>query len=870
MAAEWTFLLSRNDLEARTLADLAVEAAGGDERAVVELGLAWGGVPTPAGIAETVAKAATPRVALVESPDPRLVRALEAAGREVAVLDHHLVFDAGAGKIQDRRHALSSLEQGARLLDRDLLPWQRLVAANDAAFWPGLMAELKSGGSDWMAGAPAWLGRLAEVAGGLGVPPPARLALAVRLRELACILAGPGGDPDDREGHAAETLRKAIAWLETAEAEGRLRRYSAGLARDHDYWLVRAPGEFEHVLGDALYLSRLRSGEEPSFRYLALFDEKEEQGKGPVRLLFSGHGDDAKIVSRLLKGAAQGACQRLTLYGGGGMGTAYLGASARRPDEAPLLAQLADDILNASLGLAQPLAKWTTRMFQVLDLGDKSPTWSKESPQDFEPYKPDLQEQAYLLGYVRRNLCPPEPDDSFLESSLTLNSFRRKKGLGTPLLAVAFAHNGGNASLRADLREVLVHFGFNGLAILEWSFEGGWAKPPEDGEPLWERLLSEPQPVAEAVATVGRLLDFNNLARQCYSPYQESGNSDPAVICLDWPDGERAELEFLKAIPDDDRVPEGWFHLLARRCLHPFGLGDGCRLLLDDRSRLVSGVALAGARPGTVPEALGRHQAVFARLADVAGAGDGYPYGAAFSRRTLKAIAYRRFEDWSTLFAIDDHALVAHSYGGFGYKHIVGRQIGGVYRRLYLIGLFYQASFHKFSENIIDLAKQAAESGADRPGSLADKVHELRVKFLDFANALWFDDVSPQIQGVDMFRLLAERMRLHAQYREVTAELERFDAVESADADERAKWRSHVLSAWGGLFVGGFQTYDFLNNFFNLTQKGWDDRFQALPVALLGGVLAAMLTQAAFDRSLAGKGLKDRWKSLVGGLSGKP
>lgn len=82
--------------------------------------------------------------------EPEIQRSLEAATLDVVVygvelggpnryrainIDHHKYKD------EDRSNALSSLEQVAIILDASLNRWQQLVAMNDKAWIPGMLAE---------------------------------------------------------------------------------------------------------------------------------------------------------------------------------------------------------------------------------------------------------------------------------------------------------------------------------------------------------------------------------------------------------------------------------------------------------------------------------------------------------------------------------------------------------------------------------------------------------------------------------------------------------------------------------------------------------------------------------------------------------
>lgn len=842
---DWIFVLSRNDLEARTLADMVGENVV-ESNAILDNSKALAGR----------------RVAVVEMRGPA-PEGLESAG-EVRRLDHHLYWDSAAGQWDDRRHPLSALEQAARLLDVELLPWQRLVVANDAGSWPRLM-EIDYDTLDAVTKdekTPDWLGRLREQAAGLpgvsAIDEKLRrrviFALAVRLRDLACGAAGPSGDPDREEAAVFDTLKAAFEELNGAAEKGTLRDFPAGLEDGHDYCLVQARLDHRLVIDDALYLRRIMARSHlgadafKAFRYLVLFLDDGKDGVSS-RLIYSGEATDQSIIGEILGGTGKSKWLRLDLCGGGGANSSHLGAQARGEADAACLKALADDILNATLGLARPLTRWSTRFLQVLDHGGSSalPQWGEDARAAFDQVFPEDQDRAYFLDYVRAFLVAPPLKDGDLGDAPFIHSFRLKEpALGrAPGLRVEFRPYGGKAlqTLAAPVTDVFVHLCFNRLAIVEWVCANCWSEPPAGNGSLFERLLWESQIEAEQIGTIGRLLDFNNRGRQCYSPYEECAARDRATITLTWPDGDAGTLEFLQRMTAEPDRPIGWFGLLARRVMAPFGL-DGCKLMLDERARVIAGVALAGSRPAGSPTALKRERRIFARLADVAGSGADYPYDDIFNQRILGEIAYRRFEDKGTLFGVDDHAFTAWSYGRFAYEHIVGRQMCGPYRWLYLIGLFYRSVFHKFFKDIAALARERLKCDLgdkrDRRADLAVRVHKRRTHFLGFANALWFEDVSGHMQGVDLFRMLRERLGLRGQYEEIQAELERFDSIEKDDAESRSQSLRQVLSVLGGLVVTSLLLFDGIGNFYAIGDDNspWLWTF----VSLVGGVLTTAVT----------------------------
>ena len=129
-------VLCLNDLEAQTIAKIAVGQAK-----IVEIPGGWG-TRVPLNNPALNPSVLPDTVILCELPDPTYESALRAAGKRVHVVDHHLSLAPG-GMILDRLSPFSSLEQVAKLLGVTLGADHKAIAANDSAFWPGLIQHYK-------------------------------------------------------------------------------------------------------------------------------------------------------------------------------------------------------------------------------------------------------------------------------------------------------------------------------------------------------------------------------------------------------------------------------------------------------------------------------------------------------------------------------------------------------------------------------------------------------------------------------------------------------------------------------------------------------------------------------------------------------
>ncbi|NBC31881.1 MAG: hypothetical protein GVY13_04320 [Alphaproteobacteria bacterium] len=991
-------LLSRNDLEAVTAADLA-ERHG---VRVLDLRLKWGERPEAAPGRVDI-ESLPPTVILMETPG-RLEQTLRDTGRTVHRIDHHAYVDPLTRHLDDRTSPLASLEQLAALLGAPLSPLESWIAANDRGFWAGLRAAIRpreaarlvERAADPAQGdAPAWLGagrdflnRLSDLPKAVADPLSAKggpthslgaqsqagavaclaAALAIRLREHAvCRAFGADRTADELMADAAGELRTALAWVdEHRDGEsGRLLELGDRCGSDKNgwhkqsLWLAAAPPEIAPRLPDALCLrtaiDAIGEGHAPRpVQALCLTVPGGNPGAEPTEVFWSGGAGDWPLVRELIRSIADPEDEgmpahlaRLTVFGGGSADSCFWGAKAPpiagdgAETGSEALSELADLWLDNVIGLARPLRRWSLRFFQVLDYDPMSPvdgsTGEPRPPVDprptcwahalLQPYELEEDERLFLYPHLRRYFAPKpqqkaeddgakaggipnlEPDRPVDGGELPILSYAvRKKRYQAlmPALAVAFGtpradeHAFGSGDTRriieVPVSELIVHFCFNRLVVLEWAAQDCWDGYDNLGKPKgttdrparhWRRLLQSPLRLHWAntsdrsLRTFGQLLDFSHAARQCYSPYKS--NSPTQQIGLRFY-GQWTTLVFTRALPAKSERPEGWFAALVETLLGPFRLGD-VRIIGDERARVMIGAGVGGCTP-TLPTAIRRRDAMMARLADVTAAGMDYPYSPPFNKEVMAEIGYRRFDvsggGDGTLFAVDDHAVVCLTYGGFGSNYIVARHMNTVYRRLYLIAQFHAAVFHKFSRTIATLSSlrlqvksEGQADGRDKVASrlsdavrdriekaVPEAVEDLRLRFLGFANGLWFEDVSPQMQGRDLFSRMQNRLQVRPLYQEMQDELERTNAIEQREKAARNESRFEVISSFAALFAFAYAVFDVLDILALPSEAGFWWRVLALLGSLVAGYLAAVITHCRITGDTFGEGAAAMWRKI--------
>ncbi|MBA7466572.1 hypothetical protein ES707_01759 [subsurface metagenome] len=159
---------------------------------------------------------------------------------------------------------------------------------------------------------------------------------------------------------------------------------------------------------------------------------------------------------------------------------------------------------------------------------------------------------------------------------------------------------------------------------------------------------------------------------------------------------------------------------------------------------------------------------------------DGKDIGVAnekMKRDLIKAATYTRWVEYGTLFGISRYSFVCvTNEDDFGYN-VIRNHMRSIYHQMAVILLAQRASILKFSDDvskITGLAKSSRGEFIDKKfKSVAESVKMLYSSFIRFINRLYFEEVSPQDQGIEMYNMAVKNMGLREQLNELRYEIER-------------------------------------------------------------------------------------------------
>jgi len=151
----------------------------------------------------------------------------------------------------------------------------------------------------------------------------------------------------------------------------------------------------------------------------------------------------------------------------------------------------------------------------------------------------------------------------------------------------------------------------------------------------------------------------------------------------------------------------------------------------------------------------------------------------------IAATTYRRWASCGTLYGISRYSLMCLC--GSGAPPYIREHMRRHYRQMAELLLAQRASMIVFSNRISDLSGEIDDLDInDRKGlkGISRDIRKLHGDYIGFVNRLWFDVVTPQEQGTEMYDIAMKNMRLKEQMQELKAEIkELYEFIEMQETN---------------------------------------------------------------------------------------
>ena len=120
-------------------------------------------------------------------------------------------------------------------------------------------------------------------------------------------------------------------------------------------------------------------------------------------------------------------------------------------------------------------------------------------------------------------------------------------------------------------------------------------------------------------------------------------------------------------------------------------------------------------------------------------------------RELIRTHTYDRWVEGGSFYGMSRYSLVFLGKNDWHVQNLLYDHMKSMYYQMALIVLFQRAMLVKFSEEIKELTKYFKGGGRLDP-ELRKKADQLHGDFIKFTNEYWYTEVTPQEQGIEMYR----------------------------------------------------------------------------------------------------------------------
>lgn len=170
--------------------------------------------------------------------------------------------------------------------------------------------------------------------------------------------------------------------------------------------------------------------------------------------------------------------------------------------------------------------------------------------------------------------------------------------------------------------------------------------------------------------------------------------------------------------------------------------------------------------------------------------------------KLIKEATYPRWTDYKTLYGISRYSIVCISDGDFPRQHMRRH-----YAQMAVILLAQRASILKFSNEVAKISqninliseKNFSNNSYRDFADIEKQVEMLHAEYIRFVNCLWFTEVTPQEQGIEMYQMAVDIMHLKSDMEDLKREIKELYEFVSLYQERTANRQMNTLTVLGAI-----------------------------------------------------------------------
>lgn len=168
------------------------------------------------------------------------------------------------------------------------------------------------------------------------------------------------------------------------------------------------------------------------------------------------------------------------------------------------------------------------------------------------------------------------------------------------------------------------------------------------------------------------------------------------------------------------------------------------------------------------------------------------------TQELLKKSTNDRWAEYGTYYGVSRYSFVVLTdhISVNAFAAIVSSHVQTIYYKIAMIGLLQRASILRFSEDIASITKHPV--GDKQAGQL---VNTLNRQYIRFVNSIYFREITAQEQGIELYDMLQEQMRLPEQISSLQYEIQELHQYTHGVEEDNRNKKLDKLTYMAALFI---------------------------------------------------------------------
>ncbi len=173
----------------------------------------------------------------------------------------------------------------------------------------------------------------------------------------------------------------------------------------------------------------------------------------------------------------------------------------------------------------------------------------------------------------------------------------------------------------------------------------------------------------------------------------------------------------------------------------------------------------------------------------------------------IREQTYSRFVEWGTLYGVSRYSFVMITSNFSETPEYLVRHLQGMYYKMVELCLLQRATILKFSDDAARLSQAVFElsSGKKKKKEIEEITHDINQlyrRYIFFVNRIYFREVTPQEQGIELYDLLQKTMRIPNEVKSLDAEICELNAFVKTVNDENQTKEAKNFTWMAAMFLG--------------------------------------------------------------------